>query len=186
MGHVLQSKNCNEHSISVFLDLSKAFNMLDHTILLAKLEWYGVQGIVLQWFKDYLHNRSLVAKVTTSLNHTVKSEMFNITYGTAQGSCLGSLLFIVFVNDIHLLPLYGTLVLFADNTTIFNSSKSIKYLQYMLENDLNHMASWFSADKLSLNLSKTVAMKFWSTTDEKNLQLKIRGHMYHLYPTPSS
>ena len=102
--------------------------------------------------------------------------MFNITYGTAEGSCLDPLLFIVFVNDIHLLPLYGTLILFADDTTIFNSSKSIKYLQYMLENDLNHMGSWFSANKLSLNLSKTVAMKFWSNTDEKNLQLKIRGH----------
>ena len=170
IGYVLQVKNWNEHCSSVYLDLSKAFNTLDHTILLRKLDKYGVRGIVNEWFKDYLRDRSLVAKVMTSPNTITKSARFNITYGTTQGSCLGPLLFIVFINYIHLLPLYSKLILFADDTTIFNSHISARYLQYTLEHDLQLMATWFSVNKLSLNVGKTVAMKFWNGDKNSNLE----------------
>ena len=112
----------------------------------------------------------------------VKSERFNIPCGTAQGSYLDPLLFILFVNDIHLLPLYSTPILFTDDTTIFNSNKSSRYLQYMIENDLNHMVNWFSANKLSLNLSKTVAMKFWSDNEDRNFQFRIKGQIVPIVP----
>ena len=160
IGYVLQSKYGNEHRASVYLDLSKAFDTLDHTILLTKLDKYGVRGIANGWFEDYLKDRSLVAKVMTSPATITKSARFNITYGTAQGSCLGPLLFIVFINDIHLLPLYSKLILFADDTTIFNSHTSARHLQYTLEHDLQLMSTWFSVNKLSLNVGRTVAMKF--------------------------
>ena len=97
VGHTLQAKSKGEHTASVFLDLSKAFDALDHSILLFKLERYGVQGTPLEWFKNYLKDRSLVAKVTTGTNQIFYSDKFGITFGTAQGSCLGSLLFIIFV-----------------------------------------------------------------------------------------
>ena len=100
VGYVLQSKNRNEHSTSIFLNLSKAFDTLEHSILLQKLERYGVHGVVLKWFESYLKNRSLVTKITTGSNKTVKSDSYDITYGTAQGSCLGPLLFIIFMTTI--------------------------------------------------------------------------------------
>ena len=129
-----------------------------------KLEQYRICGVVKQWFENYLQNRSLVAKITTSPNHTVR---YNITYRTAQDSCLGPLLFIIFMNDIHHLPLYSKIILFAGNTTIF------KYLKYTLEHDLHLMMDWFKANKLSLNLNKTVAMKFWS--NDNNFTIEAEG-----------
>ena len=132
--HILQAKNLGEQTASVFLDLSKAFDTLDHEMLLLKLEWYGVRGTPLEWFRNYLTGRCLVAKVTMSPNTITYSEKFNITYGTAQGSCLGPLLFLIFVNDIYHLELYSRIILFADNTTIFNSHKSPQFydtLSYM-------------------------------------------------------
>ena len=173
-GHVLQARNRGEHTASVFLDLSKAFDTLDHKILLSTLDRYGVRGVALQWFEDYLKDRSLVARITTGTNLVTYSDSFNITYGTVQGSCLGPLLFIIFVNDVHLLPLYSRLILFADNTTIFNSHKSPKFLTYTIEHDIKTLVEWFKTNKLLLNLSKTVVMKFWDK--DKNLDVSVDDH----------
>ena len=161
VGYILQSKNRNEHCASIFLDLSKAFDTLDHSILLQKLERYGVRGSVLDWFVSYLKDQSLVTKITTGPNQTVKSDSYNITYGAAQGSCLGPLLYIIFMNDLHLLPLFSNIILFADDTTLFNSHRSNNFIKYTLEHDLKLMIEWFKANKLSLNLNKTVGIKFW-------------------------
>ena len=95
VGYILQSKNCNEHCAGIFLDLSKAFDTLDHSILLQKLERYGIRGTAHDWFSSYLSGRQLVAKITTRPSQIVKSENYEITYGAAQGSCLGPLLFII-------------------------------------------------------------------------------------------
>ena len=171
VGYALQAKNKNEECACLYLDLSKAFNTLDHSILLKKLNNYGIRGTANLWFENYLSNRSLITKVTMSPNKVVKSKRFDITYGTARGSCLGPLLFILFVNDIHHLPIYSKLILFADDTTIFNSHSCSKYLQFMLEHDLNIMIDWFNANKLSLNLQKTVAMQFWNNNTNLNLQV---------------
>ena len=171
VGYALQAKNKREECACLYLDLSKAFDTLDHSILLKRLNNYGIRGTANMWFENYLSNRSLVAKVTTSPYKMVKSERFDITYGTAQGSCLGLLLFILFVNDIHHLPIYSKLILFADDTTIFNSHTCNKYLQFMLEHDLNLMIDWFNANKLSLNLQKTAAMQFWNNNTSLKLQV---------------
>ena len=171
VGYTLQAKERKEDSASIFLDLSKAFNTLDHRILLDKLNRYGIRGVAGDWFKSYLKERSLVAKVTTGPNSTIRSDRYDITCGTAQGSCLGPLLFILFVNDIHLLPLYSKIRLFADDTTLFNSHKSYKYLSFMLEHDINLMMDWFNANKLSLNLHKTVSMHFWNKNEKPALSV---------------
>ena len=93
----------------------------------------------------------------------------------------GPLLFIIFVNDVHILPLYSKVILFADDTTIFNSYRTRRYLQYMIETDLNLLQSWFNANKLSLNIGKTVVMKFWDEKDEFSISINAStGQIYQI------
>ena len=147
--------------MGVFLDLSKAFDTLNHEVLLKKLECYGVHGIVNDWFKSYLEGRTLIVKVSTSKENTTKSTPFHITYDTAQGSCLGPLLFIMFSNDMHLLPIYGHLILFADDTTLINHHQNPRFLDHVTQHDMAILHDWFKANQLLLNLSKSALMKFW-------------------------
>ena len=158
---VLQAHNNGNHSASLFLDLSKAFDTFDHSILLKKLDLYGLRGLCNEWFKDYLSHQMLVITLTTNENKVVKSKVYNITYGTTQGSWLGPLLFILFCNDIYRLPTYSRILLFADNTTLIFSHKNIKFFRYDLEHDMSLLMSWYKANKLSLNLGKTVLLKYW-------------------------
>ena len=138
-GNLLQAHNKGLYSSGTFLDLSKASDTLNHDVLIKKMESYGVRGLASDWSKSYLSNHSLVAKVTTNPNTVTYSESYHITYGTAQGSCLGPLLFILFCNDIKLLPLYGKLVLFTDDTTLLNTHHNKNFLQYSTVHDLRHL-----------------------------------------------
>ena len=155
------------------MDLSKVFDTLNHDLLLPKMERYGIQGLPLQWFTSYLNGQTLVAKVPVSDNVITYSSKFNVEYGTVQGSCLGPLLFIIFCNDIYLQEIYGSLILFADDTTLFNSHKSGNYLHFMLNHDLSVLNDWFKANQLSLNPVKSVVMYF--NQDTTNLDVTIDG-----------
>ena len=137
------------------------------------MERYGIQGLPLQWFTSYLSGQTLVAKVPVSDNVITYSSKFNVEYGTAQGSCLGPLLFIIFCNDIYLQEIYGSLILFADDTTLFNSHRSGNYLNFMLNHDLSILNDWFKANQLSLNPAKSVVMYF--NQDTTNLDVTIDG-----------
>ena len=170
--HLLHAHNKNLHSMGVFLDLSKAFDTLNHEVLLKKLNCFGVCGIVNDWFKSYLEGRTLIAKINTCKEITTKSTPFHITYGTAQGSCLGPLLFIMFSNDMHLLPIYGHLILFADDTTLINHHRNPRFLDYATQHDMAILHDWFKANQLSLNLSKSSLMKFWPGDTKYNIVLE--------------
>ena len=171
---LLQARNDGEHCTGIFLDLSKAFDTLDHALLMKKLERYRVRGITLNWFRSYLLDRSLVAKITDITNKVTYSEHHNVTYGTAQGSCLGPLLFVIFCNDIHQLDLFGKLILFTNDTTLINTNKSKKYLEYQMHHGMSKLMDWFRANKLSLNLSKMVLIRFWRGS-ESYAELKLEG-----------
>ena len=160
-GSILQACNTNLNSAALFLDLSKAFDTLNHEVLLAKLERYGIRGIVNKWFGSYLNQQLLVAKILTGEGKTTYSEPFHISYGTAQGLCLGPLLFILFCNDIKYLPIFGKLILFADDTTLINHHRNKKFLDFAMIHDLELKIDWFKANQLSLNLSKSVLLYFW-------------------------
>ena len=153
------------------MDLSKAFDTLNHELLLQKLERYSIRGVPLKWFKSYLDGRSLVAKIPTSENKITYSSTFNVSCGTAQGSCLGPLLFILFCNDIYLQETYGSLILFADDTTLDNSHHSLNYLNFTLNHDLSVLGDWFKANQLSLNPSKSVVMYFNSKRTSPDVML---------------
>ena len=127
---------------------------------------YAMTGLVI-----YLSNRSLKAKIQTADHEIIRSDNFDISYGTAQGSCLGLLLFIIFMNDIYLLPTFSKIILFVDDTTLINSSKNVHFLKYSLEHDMSILTDWYHANQLSLNVNKTVLIKFWP--ESKPFTVKI-------------
>jgi len=166
----IESFDNNKLTLSVFLDLSKAFDTIDHKILLNKLEWYGVRGVALEWFKSYLEQRKQYVQYKNS-----KSTTEIIPCGVPQGSVLGPLLFIIYTNDLPNCLSYSKAILFADDTTVYLSSSNIQYLYRSVNLDLESMAEWFRANKLSLNVGKThlVVFKQCHTQIPENLNIKI-------------
>ena len=134
----------------LFLDLKKAFDTVDHVILLKKLNYYGVDDRALAWFRSYLEDRQQVCYV-----NEVTSSMASITCGVPQGSILGPLLFLVYVNDFPKSLDYGMARLFADDTNLTFSGCSLAALQDEMTKDLKGITSWLSANKLPLNVLKT-------------------------------
>ena len=128
--------------MGIFLDLSKAFDTIDHNILLYKLEHYGFRGIVLDWFKNYLSNRKQFGSFDTS-----ESEQKNIVCGVPQGSILGPLLFILYVNDITNTSDVLDFILFADDTTILYSHSNIENQINLINEELNEVSNWFQSQQ---------------------------------------
>ena len=165
----------NETTIAIFLDLSKAFDTIDHNILLYKLEHYGFRGIVLDWFKNYLSNR----KQYVSYN-SCDSDLKDIICGVPQGSILGPLLFILYVNDITNSSNVLDFILFADDTTIDYSHKDIESQISLINDELKEVSNWFKANKLSVNASKTNCMvlgtpHMTSVKVQNDLHIKLDG-----------
>ena len=99
---IIKGKEQGLYTVSLFLDLSKAFDSLEHEMMLRKLEAYGIRGNMLQWFRSYISERQLRTKCHISSSGQIEySEYKPIKYGTLQGSCLGPLLFLIFTNDLH-------------------------------------------------------------------------------------
>ena len=168
---VLKAKELKHHTMSLFLDLSKAFDTLTHNILLKKLERYGIRGVANDWFASYLCDRKIRVKCKTeSSTEITYSQDYIIDYGAAQGSNLGPLIFILYSNDIYLNVDYCKLILFADDTTLYCSHRNKQFLIYCIEHDLQILSDWFRANKLSINWNKTVFMSFF---DNDPPQIKI-------------
>ena len=148
----LDNKEC---VIGIFLDFSKAFDTVDHEILLLKLEKYGIQGTELQWLNDYLSNRR---QYVTYSNY--KSSFGTITCGVPQGSILGPLLFLMYINDLSNVSEYCFSLLFADDTNMFHTGKDMKIVCDQVNEDLKNVQEWLNCNKLSLNIRKTHYMIF--------------------------
>ena len=113
----------------------------------------------MDWFRSYLTDREMLAKCTIK-NKTVHSNKHKVTYGAPQGSCLGPLLFLIFCNDLHLNLEFTKCILFADDTMLFYSNRNLSLLIASLEHDLSITNDWFKANKLTLNMKKSVCILF--------------------------
>ena len=160
---VMEAFENNLFASGIFLDLSKAFDTLDHGILLSKLEHYGIRGTVLHWFKSYLSDRQQFVAI-----NNVNSDTKPISCGVPQGSILGPLLFIIYVNDLHVASNTFHTISYADDTSLFFSSRDSTHLLNTIQDNFISIHNWFCANKLSLNVEKTTFIVFSSPSKRLN------------------
>ena len=173
VGEIARNNDIGCHTIGVFLDLSKAFDTLEHEVLFEKLYKYGIRGTPLNWYRSYLTQRKLRVKyMVSSTQRQEYSQYKDVEFGTPQGSCLGPLLFLVFINDLHRNLDYCNDIPFADDTTIYKGHRNMRYLKCCIEMDLKNISEWFKANKLTLNITKSVYMIF-SKKDQKDLDITL-------------
>ena len=168
--YILNNIESNKHTVSIFLDLSKAFDCVNHNILLDKLYQCGIRGTSHSFFQSYLSNR---VQYTTSSGF--KSEANYLICGVPQGSILGPILFLIYINDLCEASDFKV-SLYADDTCLLMSHKNLHTLEQSCNNELVKIDSWFRANKLTANIVK--ASKYMVTYGKRNqtgnnIQLKM-------------
>ena len=142
-------------AVTCFLDLKKAFDTVDHSFLISKLYKLGIRGPILKWFKSYLSNRQQFVQI-----HKTKSDIKPVVCGIPQGSILGPLLFILYINDLAEVSDTLHTILFADDTTVTIEGKNEAELINILNTELQKLNCWLKANKLTINVSKSHFMVF--------------------------
>lgn len=158
----------------VLLDLQKAFDTVNHTILLMKLQAMGLKDSSINWFSSYLSDRKQVVEISGT-----HSSPANISCGVPQGSILGPLLFLVYVNDMAAV-VQNKLMLYADDSAILVSSKNKEDIELLLSKDMNTVSQWLACNKLSLHLGKTESILFGSKQrlkHQSNLNVKCNDQL---------
>jgi hypothetical protein len=167
LNFVSQAHNSKEHVIAIFCDLRKAFDTCDHELLLNKLYKLGIRGIELSWFRNYLTDRKQFVYI-----NGMSSNLLNILIGVPQGSILGPLLFLIYIND---LPLCSKLcsLLFADDAALVARHKDLDLLVNFVNTELKKVCHFFRYNKLSLHHEKTKFMLFSYSPDVARTNVNI-------------
>ena len=156
------------YSCGIFIDLKKAFDTVDHSILLQKLHHYGFRGLINDWFSSYLSNRTQ----STQIGSVVSSKE-RIVCGVPQGSVLGLLLFLIYVNDMYRSSQKLDFYLFADDTNLLYAEKDLKKLEIVVNEELLKLSEWLNSNKLSLNPTKSNFVVFHSYQRKLNYEINI-------------
>ena len=167
INHITNALEKKEHTIAIFCDLRKAFDSCNHEILLKKLDKIGIQNVNLLWFKNYLTNRLQFVSLDN-----FNSKLLNINIGVPQGSILGPLLFLIYINDLPYCSSFLTL-LFADDTTLLLSHSSIHELIILVNRELQKVVNFFRFNNLSLHPLKTKFLVFSNSNLVKQMDISI-------------
>ena len=147
-----------ETALLLLIDFSKAFDMVDHSLILRKLSFYGIRGIAHDWFRSYLANRHQYVSVNGG-----NSEIDKLEHGVPQGSILGPLLFIIFINDLPNIFADVHFILYADDANIIITGTTIKELENKINALIPKLTSWVGVNSLKLNTTKTKYMVISNT-----------------------
>ena len=151
---------------SIFLDFGKAFNTVNHEILLTNLEYYGVRGITHELIKCYLSEPLQCVKIRQTV-----FDFKNIICGVPQGNVLGALLFLIHINDIYQSDPIAAFHLFADDIALFCANKNINQLKNNINTSLDNIANWLKANKLTFNVDKSKLLCFDLSPECKKMYL---------------
>ena len=164
------------YGCGIFIDLKKAFDTVNHTVLLKKLEHYGIRGVQLHWFESYLSDRKQFVLVN---GHS--SDELEIKHGVPQGSVLGPLLFLLYINDLPIISKKLTFYLFADDSNIYFESLDLLHLQKTENKELRKVRKWLESNRLALNINKTNFVIFHSAGKEicDNIAIKMGKKKIH-------
>ena len=152
---ISEAQKKNQNCCAIFLDLAKAFDTVDHSILLGKLSKLGIRGPMLEWFRSYLTSRHQCVSIEGKLSTPLK-----MNYGVPQGSVLGPLLFLLYINDISSSSNSFLYTLFADDTCLVAKHEDLDQLQTLVNKELDKISDWLVNNKLSLNVSKSCYLLF--------------------------
>ena len=165
-------KNLNNKTptIATFLDLAKAFDRVINKILLLKLETYGIRGITLNLLKDYINGRSQVVKIKDHVSNALPVET-----GVPQGTILGSLLFLIYINDLLTIVPKESIICYADDTVILSIGSIWEQTQNKMNKLLNEVSTWIALNELSLNVKKTIfmALRIYSNSVPNKIKIFI-------------
>ena len=166
--YIYAALNDKKHCLSIYVDLRKAFDTVSHEILLRKINQYGVRGLPLRWFADYLRERQQRVKVGKDLSDSRK-----VNVGIPQGTILGPILFLFFINDLPRVSSLFSSILFADDATL--SSTNVNYQNLIIQTnlELEKIKKWTINNRLSVNVDKTFAILFSNRIGAVNLNLKV-------------
>ena len=145
----------DEFVCGVFQDFRKAFDTVNHNIMLTKMEYQGIRGLASDWFKSYLANRLQ----QRSIQETTSSQL-KITYGLPQCSVLGPLLFLVYMNDLNQAIVHSFIHHFADDANMLYSNKSLQKINQYINHKLSLIVQWLRTNRISLNQAKTEIIIF--------------------------
>ena len=148
--YLYDSLNSKFNSINVFIDFKKAFDTINHSILIKKMEAYGIRGLPLELMANYLQNRKQFVKIGKTFSNEGQ-----LTLGVPQGSVLGPLLFLVYINDLPNLSTRHQTILFADDTTLSFRGKNLPDLVQFCNTELKEFSKWAVANRLSISIEKT-------------------------------